>query len=103
MLTLKIGRHAIVVTSKAIRRTLASKTGPLEVLQQRVAMGQLTRDDHQMRVAEGLQEVFERIQGYEPQPPKKKFLGMFGKEEKVKPPNGKGFSLRKSQFFKNFH
>jgi len=89
MFTLKIGRCAVIVTTNFLKRSCASQVvGPLELLKQRVERNELTPDEHQARVTEGLQKVFERIQGYEPQPPKGKLFGIFGKEQKHDPPKG---------------
>lgn len=88
MLTFKIGRCAVVVTSNLLLKRNFASAGPLEVLKQRVEKKELTHDPHQERVSEGLQRVFERIQGYEPQPKPTKLFSFFGKKEVIQPPKG---------------
>ncbi|XP_063698905.1 putative ATPase N2B [Culicoides brevitarsis] len=62
------------------------KPGPLHVLQDRVKKGQLLADGHQLRVAQSLQVVFEKIRGYQPVPVTNdssvsKWFNIFGKSD----------------------
>lgn len=68
----------------------AAGVGPLDVLKARVEKKELLPDQHQLRVAESLQAVYERIQLYEPAAAaSKSWMNIFGKTEKrVKPPKG---------------
>ncbi|XP_076685612.1 putative ATPase N2B [Andrena cerasifolii] len=43
------------------------KEGPVTLLQKRIAGGELMKDDHQMKIAETLQGIYEEISGYEPE------------------------------------
>lgn len=93
MLTFKIGRCAVVISSShlLLKRTCTSNgaAGPLALLKSRVEKNELSHDPHQQRVSEGLQKVFERIQGYQPEPQTKNLFSFFTKEKrKVEPPKG---------------
>ena len=43
------------------------KEGPVKLLQERIAQGELMKDDHQMEIAKTLQGIYEEISGYEPE------------------------------------
>lgn len=65
--------------------------GPLPFLQKRVDKKELISDKYQLRVAKSLQEVYENIQSYQPEPPSSgsKWFNVFGKDEKrVQAPKG---------------
>uniref|UniRef100_A0A0C9RST8 N2B_0 protein n=1 Tax=Fopius arisanus TaxID=64838 RepID=A0A0C9RST8_9HYME len=83
-----ISRTCQIVIARAFADDLLSKGGPIEVLRNRIAKGELVEDDYQMKITENLQTVFERVHKYEPEKPGffSKFIGK-GKRRK-KPPKG---------------
>ncbi|KOC70719.1 Putative ATPase N2B [Habropoda laboriosa] len=44
-----------------------TKEGPISVLQDKLVKGELMKDQHQMKVAETLQGIYEEIKGYKPE------------------------------------
>lgn len=78
------------------------KPGPLHVLKERVKSGQLMADGHQLRVAQSLQVVFEKIRGYQPEPVSpqisvSKWFNLFGKS------NDKGSKEKENQLPKGLY
>ncbi|KAJ8679993.1 hypothetical protein QAD02_015780 [Eretmocerus hayati] len=55
---------------------------PLEVLKRKVSRGELMKDDHQLKIIEELQIVYENVKGYEPEKPS--FLEKWVRQSKKK-------------------
>ena len=62
--------------------------GPVKLLNERIAKGELISDEHQTKVVEALERVYTEIQGYEPEKPGF-FSSWIGKgKKKKKTPKG---------------
>lgn len=64
----------VIYNSVVQNRTFSSSGGPVAVLTDRVKKGELLKDDHQSRITQKLQVVYNDIQTYEPSK-----TGMFSK------------------------
>lgn len=61
----------------------ADPVSPLEVLKKKIAKGELMNDEHQLKVIEELQTVYQNLKGYEPEK-ESFFTKWIGKEKKRK-------------------
>lgn len=76
-------QHTLKTKSKeGAQKSLSQTCGPLAVLQERIGNGELMHDDYQYRITEGLQRLYENIQGYTP-PVHGLFSGWFKKVTKA--------------------
>lgn len=50
-----------------VHNVILNKKGPIAILKDKIATGKLMKDDHQMKVAETLQGIYEEINGYKPE------------------------------------
>lgn len=84
------------IQTRSLCSSLKSQ-GPLELLKSKVKSNELTSDGHQLRVAQSLQIVYERIQDYEPEPLDdgvvSKWFNVFSGKPKEKPSPPKGLYI----------
>lgn len=76
-------QHTLKTKSEeGAQKSLSQTCGPLAILQERIGNGELMHDDYQYRITEGLQRLYENIQGYTP-PVHGLFSGWFKKVAKA--------------------
>lgn len=82
-----ISRCTTTVLSRSLAHNQKEKSpeGPVRVLEEKIAKGELVADEFQLKIAKSLQTVYQDIENYEPQRPSlfSKWLGKGKKNKKL--------------------